>query len=229
MKKIVIYSFVSVLSALVLLTGLIGFSHTPLGKPYLASSVQKLYRILGSAGQSCPLGYDQVLTIEQRELNRLHMAASAAQRPAAKSASLFDMQMGQSTRTEIEAWAKTHGGECKKLTSSYEIECVGPFMGSQTSTLWLEFDRENHVVTSRGVTKYNEVFLASKFFEMLQQDLKSQAKNNIKVTGESSPQKIEAGLLNQASVVADFKNLHATLRITNMGKDFAVTHEYLAF
>lgn len=229
MKKIAIYSLVSVLSLMVLLTGLIGFSHTPLGKPYLGSSVQKLYRLFGNAGASCPLGYDLALSIDQREQKRAQMAASVKQMPAAAPTSLFEMQMGITTRSEVEAWAKSRGGECKSLKSPYEIECTGSFMGSETSTLWLEFDRANRLVTSRGVTKYKEVFLASQLYELLQLDLKMQAKDNVKTVGESSPEKIKAGLLNQAAVVAQFNNLRATLRITNMGKEFAITHEYLAF
>ena len=230
MKKIAIYSFVSLLSLLVLLSGLIGFSHTPMGKPYLGASVQKFYRYFASvAGASCPLGFDLALSMDQREQNRARMAEGLKQKPEAIIASLFEMQMGVTTRPEIEAWAKTRGGECKSLKSPHEIECMGPFMGSQTSNLWLEFDRENRLVTSRGVTKYNEVSLASQLFELLHQDLIATGKDNVKTTGESSPKVIQAGLLNQASTIAEFKNLYATLRITNMGKEFAVTHEYLAF
>lgn len=229
MKKIAIYSSISFLSLLVLVTGLIGFSHTPMGKPYLGATVQKMYRLLGSAGQSCPLGYDLALSMDQRERNRQAMAASLVEKPKAVRTSLFEMQMQKTTRAEIEALVRSRGGECKKLTSPYEIECMGPFMGSLTSTLWLEFDRDDRLVTSRGITKYKEVFLASKLFDLLRQDLKLQAKNNIKLTGEDSPQKIQAALLNQAAVIAEFNNLKATLRITNMGKEFAITHEYLAF
>lgn len=230
MKKIAIYSFVSVLSVLVLLFGLIGFSHTPMGKPYLGASVQSFYRYFAMAtGQSCPLGFDQALSMDEREQNRARMADVLKQKPEALKTSLFEMQMGVTARTDIEAWAKARGGECKNLKSPHEIECVGPFMGSQVSTLWLEFDRNNRLVTSRGVTKYNEVLLASKLFELLHQDLSATSKDNVKITGESSPESIQAGLLSQASVIAEFKNLRATLRITNMGKDFAITHEYLAF
>lgn len=230
MKKIALYTLGTIVSLMVLMTGLIGFSHTPIGQPYLGKSVQKLYRYMGAyAGMSCPLGFDQTLTIEQREQRRARLAeASTAYKQASYEIALFNMQLKKTLRSEVESWVKAQGGECKKLNSDFEIECSGPFLNSQISTLWLEFDRLNRLVTSRGVTKYQDLQIAQKQFENMYSDLNKQNSDSTKVAILSQTE-LQKNLLGQSVFQANFNNLQASVRITNLGKEFALSHEYLAF
>jgi hypothetical protein len=181
------------------------------------------------AGASCPMGYDHLETVADRQQRRALILAQRSGKPVARARKALDFAIGETTRSEAQGWASKHGGSCRPQRSSYLAECSGPFFKSDSSTLWLEFDANDRLVSARGIEKYKSPEAAMTLFKQVLHQMKKQTDAVVTETGTAQIATLKTGLLQQASVFSDFKNYSAEARLTNMGDSFAVTHDFLGF
>jgi hypothetical protein len=212
-------------------TAFMGFAHTSMGRPLLSLPLTRpMMRWLGMrAGASCPMGYDHLETAADRQQRRALALAKRSGKPMARARNALDFAIGQTTRSEAQAWVSNHGGSCKPQRSSYLAECSGPFFKSDSSTLWLEFDANDRLVSARGIEKYKSPEAALTLFNQVRRQMKRQTGAVVTETGTAKIAILKKGLLQQVAVFSDFKNYSAHARLTNMGDSFAVTHDFLGF
>jgi hypothetical protein len=215
-------------SIAILFTALMGFAHTRAGRPLLSfmlPMIRPLMVTFGASSAVCPMGYDHRATLQDRQRMRDRMASARAGEPFAPTRTALDFVIGKTTRQDAENWAKAQGGSCHGLRSAYESQCDGKFFHSDSSTLWLEYDSEEHLISMRGVENYPSVDDALIFFKQL----KSSLHGHVVQKGQAQAATLKSGLLHQASVISDYRNYSVVARVTNMGANFTVTHDFLGF
>ena len=201
-----------------------GFAHTKAGRPALMF----LGKLVGKK-EFCPLGYDKHATAAERIQSRALAAAQRSDKPAAVKRAALSFVLGETTRDQIRGWAKSQNGECRDLTSEFEVECVGAFFHSDSSTLWLEFNLGNQLVSARGIEMFKRPDAAWDFFAKMREDLRAQGAHGAVEAGAKDQGELKP-LLSQASIIADFKDYSATVRVGNMGPSgYALTHEFRSF
>jgi hypothetical protein len=222
--------FYSVMVIVLTFTAFMGFAHTPAGRPLLKLPMMKWMGMhLNQASAVCPMGYNHLETAADRQHRRDRVAALRSELPFARSREALDFVIGQTPRNAIERWALANGGNCTRLRSSYESECSGRFFHANTSTLWLEFDSKDRLISARGIEEYREPESALALFARLKNQIKSQAGTRMIVKGPEKIEELRKGLLRQVSVLSDFRNYSVNARLTNMGDKFAVTHDFIGY
>jgi hypothetical protein len=220
LKKSIIY--LSVFA--VLFTGFMGFAHTSAGRPLL-----KLIRPFMGRSAVCPMGYDHLASLEDRERLRKAAYTNRIGKEVVTKRNALDFVIGKTTRLDTERWATAQGGTCKRLRSAYESECDGQFFHSDSSTLWLEFDSAEHLISLRGIEKYKSPDVAISFFRQLRNKIREFSGSSMVEQGSLRTKDLEAGLMRQASVLSDFRNYSVVARVTNMGDGLAITHDFVGF
>ena len=205
-------------------TAFMGFAHTKRGRPMLAW----LGRATGK-GAACPLGYDKTSSLAEREAFRRNAAANHQDRQVASKRKVFSFVLGETSRTELLEWVTRAGGTCRALNADFQIECVGTFFHSDTTTLWVEFDSKNTLVSLRGVENLHKPDEALALFDEARQDLHSQGRSNSVEQGDAKKDVVGGGLLAQALIAAEFSNFSAVVRLTNMAEGLAITQSYASF
>jgi hypothetical protein len=213
----------SIVATAVVFTAVMGFAHTKSGRPILVF----LGKMVGKK-EFCPLGYDHQSSLAERKSARQVFAATQAGKPSAQSRDALGFDLGKVSRAEVQSWILAHGGSCHALKSAAEMECLGTFYSAKSATLWLEFDGNDQLVSSRGISKFSTAQGALSLFEQARQSVRKQAGPAVVESGKSSADALTL-LLSQASVSADFSNYVASVRVTNMGDSFAVTHNFDSF
>ena len=205
-------------------TAFMGFAHTKAGRPALVW----LGKISGQR-QACPLGYDKHATLEEREEFRKRAALDHRGRRAAASRAAFSFQLGDTTRKELTSWTEQAGGECKRLQTPFELECAGPMFGAGSTTLWLEFNSKDQLVSLRGVEKFKTSAAAVDLYNQARKNLRAQRAPDLVERGDPQKDVIAGGLLAQSSIAAEFSNFSAVIRLTKMPDGLAITQNYVSF
>jgi hypothetical protein len=208
----------------IVFTAFMGFAHTRSGRPILVW----LGKVTGKH-QVCPLGYDKVASLAERDQIRKNESLALATLPAAKNRNAFQFEIGKSSRADFIRWVDGEGGKCQEHHTNYQLECMGNFFSTQSTTLWVEFDSHDTLISLRGIEKFGEPNAALAFYKSLAGKLPNRKGKNTKQTGIADRQFLDSGLLAQASIQQEFNNFQASLRITNMGKEFAVTQNFSGY
>jgi hypothetical protein len=205
------------------LVGLIGFAHTKTGRPMLMK-LARYYK-----GSACPLGYDKVSTLEEQKNLRFANAQKMRNMPHARFRSVMGFSLGRTKKSDLLTWTTEHSGICKTLKTDFESECTGPFFGTEQTTLWVEFDAQDLLVSVRGVEKFTDIRPALDFYQDIKKSLKKESDGIVVETGATTEKAIQEGLLAQSSIASGYDNYRAEARLTNVGNSFEITHNFISF
>jgi hypothetical protein len=208
----------------ILFTGFMGFAHTRSGRPVLVW----LGNVTGKH-QVCPLGFDKVASLAERDQIRKKESLVLAKLPAAKNRDAFQFEIGKSTRADFIRWVNSQSGACHEHQANYQLECAGSFFSTQSTTLWVEFDSHDTLMSLRGIEKFGQPNAALEFYKGLAGRLEKPIGKSTKYSGIADRPFLDSGLLAQASIQQRFNNFQASIRITNMGKEFAVTQNFRGY
>ena len=227
-------ALVSMTGLAVAFTAVMGFAHTPSGRPLLKWMGMSMPQAATAAG--CPLGYDVKQGPEQKEAARqrfadLHRGTGPA---AARPALGFDFE--QTTRARLLAWADQHGVKCVTPRSQGDLDCADvpaalfPGTGREAGirNLWVTFGADDRLVSVIAVSRAVDAAPISATFIAANASLARLAGPATKRDGEGSVAELQQGLLRQASTEYRFQDFYALTRVTNMGDGFVLTEEYRA-
>jgi hypothetical protein len=223
----VLGSFVGVA---VLGTALMGFAHTPPGRPLL------LWMGLSMKGAGCPLGYDVKASDAQKEAARQGFAALHRGTEPARARPSLGFLLEGTTREQVLAWAQEHGVKCATPRSVADLECEqvpasllsNPGRRLPVQNLWLNFGAGGTLVSAIALSRSPEVDLIHASYAAVNEALTQQAGSPAKRDVEGDPTWLSGGLLRQTSAEYRFLDFYALARATNMGDGFLLTEEYRA-
>ena len=213
----------------VIFTGLIGLAHRPEARPAL----RRLGAALGLK-QSCPFGYDTVASPEQVARARREFSAShAGSAPAPARQPVAGLEVGASTRAELDAWSVKVHATCAPQADPSHLTCSTlpePSTGSALleSALWLELDEHGVLARVTTVRRAASAAVISGAFRQLVAALGSTEVSPVHREGEASEAFLSAGSLRQASAEYRFSNYFALIRATNVGEGYLLTEDYRA-
>lgn len=214
---------------LVLFVGVMGFAHTPAGRPLLAVMGRALH------GGACPLGYDRKASPAQHEQAAARFwAAHRGQVPAAGRPAL-GLALGTSRRADVTAAFAARGISCAPGPSA-DLVCPrvpsaalpGELRGSPARELWLTFGAHDQLLTVVAVSRDATPAAISDAFAEVTTWVTRDAGPATNVSGEAGPSFLSSGALHQATAEFRFANYYALARATNMGDGYLLTEEYRA-
>jgi len=228
---------VSSLALGTLFTAVVGFAHTPPGRPLLAV----MGRWMGSsmtakAGGKCPLGYDVKASPAEKEATRRQFAAVHAGTERAHARPALGFELDKTTRAEITNWATTHDVKCVVPKAGSDLDCSDvpaealpsgePGMGFHS--LWFTFGAGDALTSAIGVRRDARVEEISSTFKRVTDEVSKAAGPPTLVQGDPSPATLSSGALYQASAEYRFRDYFVITRATNMGRaqGFVITEEY---
>ncbi|MES1204482.1 MAG: hypothetical protein ABUS79_00970 [Pseudomonadota bacterium] len=210
------------------LTALMGFAHTPAGRPLLGA--------LGRAfrGSACPLGYDRAPSPQARERARLGFAAThrgpapAAGRPA------LGFELDRTTLIEVRSFMASRGITCREATAAADLVCVNvpgrllpaAFHAQASRDLWFNFGTAHELTSVVAVSRSTTARQISAAFAGVTGTIAAQAGRPTRARGAADAASLGAGALRQASNEFAYADYYACARATNMGADFLLTEEY---
>lgn len=206
----------------VVVTGLIGLAHRPEVRPAM--------RWLGGAlglTQRCPFGYDVVASPEEVARARRDFSASHAGTAPAPTRQVLGLELGQSTRGDVEAWSAGSGSRCTAGRDPSHLTCTPSRAGEDLleSTVWLEFDEHDVLSRLTTVRKAERVAVINGAFAQVIATLGTAPVHR---DGEATEAFLAGGSLRQASAEYRFSNYFALVRATNLGAAYLLTEDYRA-
>ena len=218
--------FGGTLAASALVTGLIGFAHTPAGRPLLA--------FLPGASVACPVPAEiRNLTPAQRDANHRRAVQVLRGSEAAVSHPGIAIRLG-ATRDELASWASTNGAKCEDQRSGLEVRCTNvPAMSTsagendrvRVDALTFGFDVEGHLVSTLAMQSTSSPDAAAQAVRSRANELTQQAGPVTSHIGETTPEYLASGTLRQARAEFKFSDYHASVAAMNMGNDRYVISE----
>lgn len=217
-------------AVLVAFTGLIGFAHTPAGRPMLGW----MRPLLRASGQSCPLGFDAAATPAQREearrrFSRDHMHPGGL---VAKGRPALGFALDVTTREDVVAWAAAKGLRCEARKTGADLACedVGAaafpegYDGSDATALWFNFGARGTLISLTAVRRDASAQRVEQTYQHLQTALERDAGPLFHTEGDAAV--LASAPLRQASSELRFRDYYALVRATNMGDAYVLTEEY---
>lgn len=213
-------------------TAVMGFAHTPPGRPLL----HWMGLSMKGAGAACPLGYDVKQSPEQKEAARQGFAAShRGARPAGARPSL-GFTFEKTTREEVLAWASAHGVKCTAPRARADLDCekvpaaLFPGSGRQAdiTNLWLTFSGGGTLASLIAISREKDAAPITASFVAANEALTRLSGPADKQSGEGTPTWLAQGALRQASAEYRFQDFYALTRVTNMSDGYVLTEEYRA-
>ncbi|MGE6757184.1 hypothetical protein ACQKGO_04145 [Corallococcus interemptor] len=225
---------VSTVGVGVLFTAVMGFAHTPSGRPLLKWMGMSMPQAASAAG--CPLGYDAKQSPEQKEAARMHFAAAHRGESPAQARPALGFDLEQTARESLLAWAREHGVKCSVPRSQGDLDCeevpaaLFPGLKRQAAirNMWVTFGADDRLVSLVAVSRALDPAPISATFRAANATLVTLAGPPLKRDGEGSVEELAQGLLRQASAEYRFQDFYALTRVTNMGDGFVLTEEYRA-
>lgn len=222
----------STLGVLVLGTALMGYAHTPAGRPLLQWMGLSMKAAGGGGG--CPLGYDVKASPEQKEAARQGFAAAHRGTLPARARPALGFTLDGTTRRQVLAWAEAHGVQCTVPRSGADLECEqvpasllsDPGRQVAIRTLWLTFGAGGTLVSAIAVSRAPEAALIGATYAAVTQGLTQQAGAPTQQDTGRDATWLSQGLLRQTSAEYRFQDFYALARATNMGDGFVITEEY---
>ena len=227
-------SAITVVSASVLFTAMVGVAHTSVGRP-----LRPILGFLGahgvSAGTACPLGYDVASSPEAREAARIQFAASHRGAAVAGARFALGFTLDVTTESDVQGWAHAHQVTCERTSkpSHPDVECndlpARAFGGSGPAkrTRWMNFEPKGTLVSLVVIGKDPSVNEITREYGDTQSRLTASAGPIFEADQDGSPEMLSRGLLRQSHAEFRFRDYYVLLRQTNMGNEgFIVTEEY---
>jgi hypothetical protein len=225
---------VAVLALGTTFTAVVGFAHTPRGKPLLALMGRSMGSHEAAKGGKCPFGYDVKESPVAKEAARRQFATSHAGADRAQTRPAFGFELDKTTRADITSWAEAHDIKCVVPKAGSDLDCsdvpAGALPDRETGiglhSLWLTFGLEDTLTSAVGVRRDTSVELISSTFKRVTNDVSREAGPAAKLQGD--PAMLSSGALYQASAEYRFRNYFVVARATNMGRvqGFVMTEEY---
>jgi len=203
---------------------LVGFLHTPAGRPVLAFM----------AGSACPLGMSRgTLAPEKREsLRRQSLAARPHLQTMSPSRTALGVELGATDRTAITTWAKEHGVSCKTESQGAGLACDGVSQdlvaseGTERGSVYFRFDPSGRVVGVLRMVRVPGAARAAALAADEQRKLRTSLGEPLRATGSPDATYLAAGKLRQARVEHRFTDYAASSAVTNMGHgEYLLTEE----
>ena len=214
------------------LTALIGFAHTPMGRPLLGL----LRPMLRASGQSCPLGYDAAATPAQREEARRRFSRTHAHPEglAAKARPALGFVLDATTRAEVNAWAAARGLRCESAKSGADLSCDDVsaaqlpegYRGSDVTAVWFNFGADGTLISLTAVRRDASAQRVEATYQGLQTALTRDAGPLFHTEGSASATVLASAPLRQATSELRFRDYYALVRATNVGDAYVLTEEY---
>jgi hypothetical protein len=210
------------------LIGLIGFAHTPAGRPILRA----LGRVASGAG--CPLGYDKAQGPAERERARASFARGHRGSVEAPLRPALGFALDRSTRAEVTAFMAGAGVACRESTGMADLVCgkvpsralPSEFRNVERRELWFNFGDQGRLIALTAISRDHAAEPISTAFGQVIADVARKSGPAARLSGDASARALASGALQQASAEFRFANYYALTRVTNMGKDFLLTEEY---
>jgi len=227
-RRPVLKSVGVVSGCVVLLIGVIGFAHTPAGRP-----------LLGAMGRAfrkgaCPLGYDRAATPQAREQMRASFARSHRGQLVAESRPALGFELDRTSRAEVLSFMAARGVTCQPATAMADLICpavpggvlAADFQLGRSLELWFNFGTGDKLIAVIATSREADARQISAAFSKVTDKLAREAGPATKVSGKGDAPSLAAGTLRQASSEFAFADYYALARATNMGRDFMLTEEY---
>jgi hypothetical protein len=203
--------------------GLMGFAHTPQGRPVLAW--------MASAG-GCPVPMGGKLTVAQREQARRRQVQAARTETRAQERPALGFELDRSTRSEVTAKLADAGVSCKDR-SEVAIVCSGvpaallpgSFQGLDAELLTLSFAPDDRLVLVDVSRRKSSPEEAAQAIEAVATDLSRRAGPPARTAGERSASYLAAGTWRQARAEFRFADYIADVSATNMGEAGVLVRE----
>lgn len=220
--------------AAALVVAIMGFAHTPAGRPLLAG----LGRIFGDA--ACPLGYDKLASPAERENARRRFAASHRGASPANNRPALGFELDRTLRSEVVAFMASRRVACQAGTSVADLVCekvsasalpVHDMVAASDGdwplrTLWFNFGPSDRLVSVVALSRNPRAEPISAALTSTIGVLARQAGPATRIQGDVAAASLAGGALRQASAEFRFSNYYATTRATNLGDNFLLTEEY---
>ena len=204
----------------VLLIGVIGFAHTPWGRPILPYFHWALGIVPKGAG--CPLGFDVAVDPTKAEADRqAAFQKTLAGKGVARSTKALGFELGTTDRTAVQAWLDKTGSTCvEKLggaalgCSEVPAEAVG---GLAVDDAFFRFDQQARLV---GVDIFRTATAAAALQQMLRirGELDAAVGKATTTRGPFEAAFIEGGAMRRVSAEYRYQQFSADLSIMNYGK-----------
>jgi hypothetical protein len=205
----------------VLSIGVIGFAHTPMGRPILP-----YLGFLGFGHQGlCPVGADRLLTDDEVDAARRESLAASfgTEPPAAKPALGFDL--GQEPRADVERWVAETRATCAEEPHG-RLRCQLEGTGPSREVLFL-FDPDDRLVGVDSSTRLADAEAAAALLTERTNAVSASAGPPTSQRGEPNAAFLGAAPLRQASASFQYADYHAELAAMNLGQGrFAVRETY---
>lgn len=207
--------------------GVVGFAHTEAGRGLL--------RYLPSPGSACPLGYDQSLGTEQRDVIRASLLAPQAGEAPAGSRDVLAFSLGETSREQITAWIAEQGVECEAVEAGNAFRCQDVPASSiarptAATSLLLRFSAAGTLVTVDASFRGEDPEVAATHARQQSASLRSSMGPHASQKGEFSASYLSKGALATAGVEFRFSDVRANVSATNLGRGRYLAREsYQAF
>jgi hypothetical protein len=212
------------------LTGVVGFAHTPAGRPLL-----KMLGMRGLAAGTCPLGYDHAATPEDREAASHRFASSHAGDTAAASRPAVGFDLDHTTRSDVQAWAYANGVTCAAAKGPYDLACSdvpgallpAAYRGAGSATLWLTFGEGERLLEVSSLVRAPSAAPVSAAFAAVTSDVARAAGQAPTVTEDASAERLaSSGSLYQATAEFRLRDYYAVARATHVRDGFVLTTDH---
>ncbi|MEP7122825.1 MAG: hypothetical protein ABJE95_18005 [Byssovorax sp.] len=203
------------ISLVALPTALLGFAHTPAGRPLLA-------RLGGSRG-GCPVGAS--VTPAQLEAQRAAAMAPLRGLVVAPSRPALGLSIDKSTPAEVRAWATELGMQCEAGLIQSAVRCEGAVAAGAIRDVYARFDEAERLVALDVFRAGATGALAAARFEERQRLLASDLGPPSDTSGEATAAYLEAGPLRRAAIAYRFRDFAADVSVINQASSGVVLRE----
>lgn len=194
---------------------LLGFAHTPAGRPLLAR--------LGGASAGCPIGAP--VTPTQLEAQRAAAMAPLRGLVAAPSRPALGLAIDEATPADLRAWAAARGMECEQGLKESAVRCEGDVAGGAIRDVYARFDERERLVALDVFRAGTTGPLAAARFDELRSSLERDLGAPSDASGEATAAYLEAEPLRRAAIAYRFRDFAADVSAVNHASSGVVLRE----
>lgn len=209
-KRTLIKAVAWTAAGLFAVTGLIGFAHTPAGRPLLA-----LFGVV----PGCPVlaNLDPLKTQEHRSAWVAKKAGSelAPARPA------LGFELGRTDKTEVKRVLVSQGITCKSVRKDSALDCK-----RGGDDLLVQFDGQERLVAIDVFHTTDSSTEALSLLDAVARDLSSKIGEATQTRGERTASYLEEARFRQVVLEYRYSDYSARVAATNFGSDLRVREQY---
>jgi hypothetical protein len=203
------------LALVALPTALLGFAHTPVGRPLLAR--------LGGSGAGCPVGAP--ITPAQLEAQRAAAMAPLRGLALAPSRPALGLAIDRSTPADVRAWATELGMQCEAGLIQSAVRCEGSVAAGAIRNVYARFDTAERLVALDVFRAGAAGSLAAARFDERRRLLASDLGPPADTSGEATAAYLEAAPLRRAAIAYRFRDFAADVSAVNHAPGDVVLRE----